>query len=747
MSDTIFAGLNPPQKEAVEHLSGPLLILAGAGSGKTRVLTNRIANLIANGIPPHKILAVTFTNKAAKEMEGRIEKLLAQNFSSTTPFDSSLSRGRNTPSVGTFHATCVRILREDIEAMEMGINRNFVIFDTADSQTLMKIIMKENHIDEKEIKLKAVLSHISGAKNQLVTPEDYIDSTEENRFTKAVKMLYPRYQRRLREHNALDFDDLLQKVVELYERCPEVLAKYRKRWNHLLIDEYQDTNFAQYRMVRLLADEHQNLCVVGDDYQSIYSFRGADFRNILDFEKDFTDARVVMLEQNYRSTGNILENANLLIKHNETGKEKKLWTENEAGDPVEVVEVYDERDEGRFIAEQIRDLRSAGSANYSDFAILYRMNAQSRALEESLMKNQIPYQIIGGTRFFDRMEIKDIIAYLRLIFNPRDDIAFMRVINVPGRKIGQTTVDLLRTYAENYSMSLFEIIGAIDEIGELPESKKTVLKDFKTALEGLQEVAQKEPISILLDRLIEKIGYLKHLEDGTAEGESRIQNVKELFSVAMKYDTAEDGLASFLEGVALISDLDNHNTSADSVTLMTIHASKGLEFPVVFLPGWEEGIFPGNNAQFSFENMEEERRLGYVAITRAEKKCIISHAKQRMLFGKTDYAAPSKFLEELSDDCTHRKAFSGDNYGVYASRRQQSSTPIMRDPTFVPKNKTEAIFGVAGNDTEFSVSDRIKHNDFGEGTIIQISGDVLTVAFAGKGVKKIVASVAPIERL
>lgn len=737
MSENIFAGLNPPQKEAVEHLSGPLLVLAGAGSGKTRVLTNRIANLIAHEVPAHQILAVTFTNKAAREMEARIEKLLTE-----IPTPAFQKQGK--PSVGTFHALCVRILREDIEALGMGINQNFVIFDTADTQSLMKLIMKENHIDEKETKIRAVLTHISGAKNQLVTPETYLRDTEENRFTKAVKILYPLYQKRLRAHNALDFDDLLQKAVELYEKQPEVLEKYRNRWNHLLIDEYQDTNFAQYRFVRLLTNAHQNLCVVGDDHQSIYSFRGADFRNILDFEKDFTNAKVVKLEQNYRSTGNILKNANQLIKHNRTGREKNLWTEQAPGDPIEVVEVYDEKEEGRFIAEQIRKLKDTQDIDYSNMAVLYRMNAQSRALEESFMKNQIPYQIIGGTRFFDRLEIKDIIAYLRLIFNPRDDIAFMRIINVPGRKIGKATIDILRRYTENYSMSLFEILSTIDEITELPQSKKIVFKNFKSTLEALQEVAKKEPISILLDRLIEKIGYLKHLDDGTSEGESRIQNVKELFSVAMKYDSAEHPLAAFLEGIALIADLDNHDASTKTVTLMTIHASKGLEFPVVFLPGWEEGIFPGNNALQSSSDMEEERRLAYVAITRAEKKCYISHARQRMLFGQTNYSAPSSFVGELHDQCIITKPFSGSTQRETAHSRNQNAT-VMRDPQFVPQNRTQALFGVAGNETEFSVSNRIRHKEFGEGTIILISGDVLTVAFAGKGVKKIVASVAPIE--
>ncbi len=782
--DQIFSQLNDRQQEAVKILSGPLLVLAGAGSGKTKVLTHRIANLIANGVSPGEILAVTFTNKAAREMEGRIEKLLAQMGREELGFSESAFWGGTFPSakpaLGTFHATCVRILRSDIEALEVGINSNFVIFDTDDSQKLMKVIMKDKHIDEKEIKLKAVMAHISGAKNTLVTPIKYEEEVEENKFTRAVKTLYPIYQQRLREHNALDFDDLLQKTVELFEQCPKVLEKYRSRWQHLLVDEYQDTNFAQYRFVRLLADEHKNLCVVGDDHQSIYSFRGADFRNILDFEKDFPEANTVKLEQNYRSTSNILENANCLIRHNETGKEKNLWTENETGDPLAITEVYDEKDEGRFISEQIRDLKEAGAASYSDFAVLYRMNAQSRAIEESLMKNQIPYQIVGGTRFFDRREIKDVIAYLRLIFNPRDDVSFLRIINVPGRKLGQATIDLLRKYAENYTMSLFEILSSIDEIEELPAAKKQVLKDFKVLIDGLQEMAGVSdvstqnpsplrgapfdkgsvntdesrskivPISILLDRLIEKINFFAYLEDGTNEGEERINNVKELFSVATKYDSAENSLAAFLEGVALISDLDNHDSAADSVTLMTIHAAKGLEFPVVFLPGWEEGIFPSSNSQFSFETMEEERRLGYVAITRAEKKCLITHARQRMLFGRTDYSAASKFLSELNDDCVERKSFSGGNTGGYYHRRGNSriaptSTGISKDPFYQPKNKTEAIFGIAGNETEFNIGDRLRHAEFGEGTVIQISGDVLTVAFSGKEVKKIVASVAPIE--
>ncbi len=737
----LLAGLNPQQKKAAEILSGPLLVLAGAGSGKTRVLTYRIANLIVNGTSPNNILAVTFTNKAAKEMEARIEKLLDQ----VPQTNEAIGFASRTPSVGTFHATCVRILREDIEALKLEINRNFVIFDTSDSQQLLKVIMKERHIDEKEVKLRAVQSHISGAKNQLVTPQNYAQNAEDNRFTQAVKIIFPLYQQRLREHNALDFDDLLQKTVEVFEQAPEVLQKYKNRWNQLLVDEYQDTNFAQYRFIRLLSDEHQNLCVVGDDHQSIYSFRGADYKNILDFENDFPQAQVVKLEQNYRSTGNILKNANLLIKHNETGREKNLWTENEPGEKVEVVELYDEKEEGRHIAQQILNLNEEGGVEFKNMAVLYRMNAQSRALEESFMKNQIPYQIIGGTRFFDRKEIKDVIAYLRLIFNPRDDIAFMRIINVPSRKLGKATIEVLREYAQQYSMSLFEVLSTIDEIGELAASKKTTLKTFFQLINHLRSIAKEKPISILLNEVVEKTKFLEYLNDGTSEGEARMQNVKELFSVATRYDTADEPLAAFLEGVALISDIDNHNSTSDSVTMMTIHASKGLEFPIVFLPGWEEGIFPSSNSQFSRDALEEERRLAYVALTRAEQKCTITHATQRMLFGRTEYANPSKFIEELDDKCTNRLLNTSTQKSYFAPRSTKPKEESVL--SYEPKTRTQALFGVSENSTDFQISDRIKHKEFGEGTVIQVSGDVLSVAFGGKGIKKIVASVAPIEKI
>ena len=729
MNDHIFSGLNVPQKTAVEALSGPVLVLAGAGSGKTRVLTHRVANLIANDVHPSEILAVTFTNKAAKEMQSRIEKLIP--------------RTGGAPAIGTFHSICVRILRQEIESLGSGLTREFVIFDTQDTQSLMKSIMRERNIDTKEFKVKPILNHISGMKSQLTTPEEHFSSLNmgHNRFADTVRELYPVYLRRMIEHNALDFDDLLTKTVQVFENSPEILEKYRKRWRFVLVDEYQDTNFVQYRLIRLLTDTHKNLCVVGDDHQSIYSFRGADYRNILNFETDFPDATVVKLEQNYRSSANILNNANHLISFNQTGREKNLWTEQDAGDPVYVQEVFDEREEGQHIAQLIKDQ----DLPLSQICILYRMNAQSRAIEEALMRAQIPYQIVGGTRFFDRREVKDVIGYLRLIFNPKDDVSFMRVINTPSRKLGAATLQIIKNYSNEYQLSLFEVLEHIDDIGELNATKKNALKDFRNLIKRLQSVTREKPISLVLDDIVETTGFFKWLDDGTGEGEARIENVRELSSVAGRYDSADDSLAAFLEGVALISDLDQVEDGQESVTLMTVHASKGLEFPVVFLPGWEEGIFPSSSSQFSPEQLEEERRLGYVAITRAEKKCYISHARQRMLFGQRDFTSPSKFISELDENCISHQAAASKDLGFGQTRKKVNfDHPLLNR---MPKSKSEAIFGVAENETQFKSGDRIKHAEFGMGTVIQVSGDVIEAAFTGIGLKKIVASVAPIEKI
>ena len=769
--EQILEGLNPKQREAAGVLEGPLLILAGAGSGKTRVLTHRIAYLMANGVPGDQILAVTFTNKAANEMKERIEKLLMGHMEHFSM-----------PTVGTFHAICVRILRREIEVLDQGYNSNYVIFDTDDSQRLLKAILKDLQFDEKEFKVKGIQSIISGLKNQLVFPHDVRGALADwgnSKLSLAVEHVYPEYQKRLKEHNALDFDDLMMKTVEIWEKYPEVLKKYQQKWQHVMVDEYQDTNFVQYRMIRLLVDEHQNIGVVGDDHQSIYSFRGADFRNILDFEKDFPDATVVKLEQNYRSTGNILDSANKLISFNRSGRKKDLWTEQSQGERIKVQEVWDEKMEGNMIAEQIKGMVDGRGESeflpesFSEIAILYRMNAQSRAIEEALMRHQVPYQIIGGTRFFDRKEIKDVLAYLRLIFNSKDDVAFLRIINVPARKLGPATLEVLKQYANEYQMSLFEILEEIDDIAELSASKKEVLKKFRDDIKTIRDRYLNGPVTILLNHVIDDFKFLEYLDDGTSDGEARQQNVRELLSVGTRYDGADNSLAAFLEGVALVSDIDNHDRDSDTVTLMTIHASKGLEFPVVFLPGWEEGIFPSSNSQFDAAQLEEERRLGYVAITRAEKLCGITHAKQRMLFGRTEYSGPSKFLSELGEETVEMIEYSGGGSSFQRSgrhykssgregykgrrtfehplldKKEKSMSDEVKAMNVMPQTKEEALFGEAskGNDTEFSVGQRIRHASFGDGTIIQISGDVLSVAFAGEGVKKIVASSSPIEKI
>ena len=737
MPKSLFADLNPQQQKAAQIVDGPLLILAGAGSGKTKCLTHRIAHLLDCGVGAENILAVTFTNKAAGEMQSRIQTLL-QNYSGIMPL------------VGTFHAICGRILRREIDFFpQAGISRNFTIFDSTDSQNVMKLCLKEKHFDPKEIKVKAVLSWISAAKNHLLSIEEYCRNRDhfENKFSRAVQILAPLYQKKLQENNAADFDDLLKLTVELFESVPEILEKYQQKWTHISVDEYQDTNFAQYRLIRLLAAPQNNLCVIGDDHQSIYRFRGADFTNILNFENDFPDAQVIKLEQNYRSSGNILLNANCLISKNQTGRPKNLWTENEPGQKIQVRQVRDERDEGDFVSRTIGEIQRSGEASFGDFAVLYRMNAQSRAIEESLLRHQIPYQIVGGVRFFERREIKDLVAYLRLLQNPRDDLSFLRIINVPTRKIGPASLEILKNFGQNYSLSLLQVLKSADEISELPAKKRDILKDFYEKISELQKISEKTPVSVLLEKLIESIKFLEFLDDGSVEGTSRIENVRELFSVAAKYDSAESPLMAFLEGVALISELDNLGENRDFVTLMTIHASKGLEFPNVFLPGWEEGIFPGSSAAFSAEDLEEERRLGYVAITRAEKNCTILHAQQRMIFGRREFGTASKFLAELDEDAVDQVSLAETSEdGFFRGRRDFGSTA----KTYFSESKVSDFPApsLPKNESDFSVGDRIAHAEFGAGTILRVDGDVLSVAFSnGSSLKKIVGSVAPIEKI
>ena len=757
MTNPILDGLNPIQKKAAEILSGPLLILAGAGSGKTKTLTHRMANLISHGTLPSEILSVTFTNKAAKEMTERVDKLLKS-------LGDKIPRNRGErPMMGTFHSICVRILRDEIDSLGMKLNRNFVIFDSDDQVKLIKEIMIDNDIDPKEFKPKVVGSIISGFKNKLKTPETFETKFSRNPVFEVIDEIFPEYQKRLDKNNALDFDDLIQKTVQVLEKSREIREKYQNRWKHVMVDEYQDVNFAQYRLIRLLLGKEENLCVIGDDHQSIYAFRGADFSNILNFSRDFPKAKVIKLEQNYRSTKNILANANSLISYNETGMPKKLWTDNETGEKLEITEVESDREEGDLIARKIRDKINEGGS-FSDFAVLYRMNAQSRSLEEAFMRRQIPYQIIGGTKFFSRKEIKDVIAYLRLVLNPKDNLSFLRVINFPSRKIGKSTIKVLKDFAENYDMSFLEILEHVSDIDKLPEKKKVVLADFRKMIMKSRENLEDKTVSTILENILEEIKLIEYLDDGTSEGESRAQNVREIFSVTSRYDAADDSLASFLEGVALIADVDNMENK-DAVTMMTVHSSKGLEFPHVFLPGWEEGIFPSSRSLSKKEDMEEERRLGYVAITRAEKKCDILYTKKRLMFGQFSYPMSSPFLNELSEKCCERISLDSTFSGVRAitnrpygnqnsakfSKKLESKSPFSSGAdslsTYVPKTREEALFGVTKNDTGYQTSDKIAHASFGEGTVVMVNGDTLTVAFPGTGLKKISASVAPIEKI
>ncbi len=740
MTHNFLEQLNPQQRKAVQIHDGPLLILAGAGSGKTRCLSFRTADLIRNGTAGNRILAVTFTNKAANEMKQRIESLLGN----TTRI--------RMPEVGTFHSICVRILRQEIEKVSFGWTKQFVIFDTSDTQNLIKQLIKEYFNDEDTIKPKGILSHFSSAKNQLMDIETYTQSIHLPSHTQLAQILhtlFPKYNRKLQEHNAFDFDDLLQKTVEIFETHPEILEKYQEKWRYVMVDEYQDTNFTQYRLIRLLTDTHQNICVIGDDHQSIYSFRGADYTNILNFEKDFPNANVIKLEQNYRSTKNILSCANTLIAHNKSGRKKELWTDNSTGEPLIIAEISDEKEEGNFIAETILKRCQTQGYSFSDCAVLYRMNAQSRSIEEAFMRRQIPYQIIGGTRFFDRKEIKDLIAYLRLIYNPKDDLSCLRIINIPSRKIGASTLSILQEYASMYDMGVYEVLQYLDEIPGLHSGKKQTLSVFRNIIESFREKKDSLPISLLLERIIEDIQYEKYLDDGTSEGESRQQNVQELFSVAQKYDATEDGLASFLEGVSLIADIDNYAQGEERVTFMTVHSAKGLEFPIVFLPGWEDGIFPSSNASTEdISKLEEERRLGYVAITRAEKECIITWCRERLLFGRTMLGDPSPFLGELDQRCIQQER--RESFSSFRSTRKPYDQGIAREHDILfapPQNREEALWGSAQPTSPFATGERVRHMSFGEGTILMVSGDVLTVTFKNSGIKKMVGSVAPLTKI
>ena len=731
--------LNKEQRQAVDTLDGPLLILAGAGSGKTRALTYRIANLVDHGVSPWNILALTFTNKAAREMRERTEALLGGSVKDMW--------------VATFHSCCTRILRSDID--KLGRDRNFVIYDDDDQTSLIAAIMKRLGVNDKDITKRQIKEHISEAKNKSTEPEKFL--MDNPYLDESVLKVFREYQRSLKEYNALDFDDLLGKTLELFQSCPEVLQKYRSKFRYILVDEYQDTNVMQYHIVELLAREHGNICVVGDDDQSIYGWRGADIRNILDFEKDFPGAKVIRLEQNYRSTSNILDAANAVIENNQGRKSKKLWTDNGRGDRIETFTADSERDEAHFVCRKIMEGVRNGM-NYGDFAVLYRMNAQSRIPETAMVNYGIPNKVYGGQRFYERKEIKDIMAYLRLIYNPFDDIALKRIINVPKRSIGDASIAELARVAEQEGKSM--LVAALTSENIDPRAMKKI-KPFADTMGEFIALSRTMPLSEFTWGMISALEYETYLkaEDKRGEVESRMDNLRELIGnikeIEKDLSEGEDALRAFLENVSLVSDIDSMNDGNGAVALMTLHSAKGLEFSVVFMIGMEENIFPTSRARNDMSNhaMEEERRLCYVGMTRAKQKLYLINARQRNIFGNESYNRKSRFIEEIPAELTvsdnpvkqpetkeqteHAKG-QRKNFHRYAmdTHALGDGTRDVR-PAATPVSKT------------FEKYQKVQHDKFGVGTVMEISGSgssmLVSIDFGAAGVKRFAAAYAPIK--
>lgn len=693
------------------------MIIAGAGSGKTRVITHRVAHLILElGVPSYNILAVTFTNKAAGEMKQRVEKILQQ-----ANFDLGL------PLVATFHSFCVRILRADID--KLAIERSFTIYDDKDSLSLIKKIVKKMGLEE-DINIKQVASYIDKAKNNLWTSAD-LRANSSYHLADKITQIYAEYQRELKAADGLDFGDLISRTVELFQKFPDVLDKYQERFKYIMVDEYQDTNEAQYVLTNLLAQKYRNLVVVGDDDQAIYSWRGANIQNILSFEDDFPEAKVVKLEQNYRSTQNILDAAWQVICKNSGRKEKKLWTEQGRGDLISLVECFSEVDEGERIIGQIEDLILERRARYRDFALLYRTNAQSRVLEEAFLRHGIPYQIIGGVKFYARKEVKDIIAYLRLLLNENDVVSLLRVINVPPRKIGEKTIETVQNFANTQGLSFWQALLRTEEIDSLGPQTKVAISRFVEVVLSLRKEASKLAVSSLVRQVIERSGYKKMLmAEATEENKDRMGNLEELLSVAKKYDQMDrpDGLLLFLEEVALVSDLDNMEEGKNGVILMTLHNAKGLEFPYVFVTGMEEELFPHFNSLDDAAALEEERRLCYVGMTRAKKKLFLTLARSRLIYGTTKNNEPSRFLLDISPDLL-QGAFVGslDAVSNYSTDDEYSQEPEYMD---------------------INAGDLVSHPTFGRGKVVSVQGGVATVSFDNDkyGVKRLALSVAPLEK-
>ena len=736
--------LNPPQCEAVQHTEGPLLILAGAGSGKTRVLTHRIAYLIEEkGVNPWNILAITFTNKAAGEMRERVDKIVGF--------------GAESIWVSTFHSTCVRILRRYID--RLGYDNSFTIYDTDDQKTLMKDICKYLQIDTKVFKERNLLSAISSAKNEMITPEEYRLKAEGDFGRQKIATVYEEYEKQMRANNALDFDDLLLKAVQLFQTQPDVLEYYQERFRYIMVDEYQDTNTVQFQFISILAAKYRNLCVVGDDDQSIYKFRGANIRNILDFEQVFSDAKVIKLEQNYRSTGTILNAANAVIRNNRGRKDKTLWTDNDEGDKIQFRQFDSAYDEAEFIVDDIRRKTRGNGANYNDFAILYRTNAQSRLFEEKFVTANIPYKIVGGINFYARKEIKDILAYLKTIDNAKDDIAVRRIINVPKRGIGLTSVNRVQEYALARELGFYEALMGVEFIPNIGRGASK-MESFVALVEHFKMDAERIKISELVDEILEETGYMEELKgEGEIEAEARIENIDELKNKIIAYEeVCEDQretatLSGFLEEVALVADIDSLEEDSDYVVLMTLHSAKGLEFPQVYLAGMEDGVFPSYMCITSDDKseIEEERRLCYVGITRAEQELTLTYARRRMIRGEMQYNKMSRFLKEIPVELlSDGDAFKKEKPEPPVQTAYQQAKKSFHTKAFQAKPIQQ--FKVAdGKGPGYDVGDRVRHMKFGDGLVPAITEGgrdyEVTVLFDQAGQKKMFATFAKLQKI
>ena len=727
--NSLLTGLNKEQQQAVQHTEGPLLILAGAGSGKTKVLTVRIAHLLAQGVNPYEILAITFTNKAAKEMKSRVEGLVGDV--------------ANRIWLSTFHSFCAKFLRFEIDSF-LGYNSNFTIYDTSDSQAVIKAALKALNLDDKYYPVGAMIAAISDAKNKLLFASDFRKQARDF-YQQKVADVYEYYERELRKNNALDFDDLLLVAVKLLQSNATVLDKYSHRFRYVMIDEYQDTNHAQYLLAKLLASHWKNIAVVGDADQSIYAWRGADIQNILDFEKDYPNCRSIKLEQNYRSTKIILDAANAVIDNNEGRPEKNLWTDKIEGAKIQHFTAQSEHEEAAFIGDTIAKKHDIHDVPYGDMAILYRTNAQSRVLEEALIKRALPYTMVGGTKFYDRKEIKDVLAYLRVLYNPFDDLSLLRIINVPKRSIGATTVAKLQDYAREKGTSLFMTLTQLHLIDSIKGKTKEKLEEFGILIFTLVSEMEDKTVLDILESILDRTGYLAQLEESTdPQDQARAENIGELLSVAKDFqDTNPSGtVEDFLEQVALVNDVDSFEQEEAKVTLMTLHAAKGLEFPIVFLCGLEEGLFPHSRTLMNPEEIEEERRLAYVGITRAEKELYISNATTRTVFGRTSSYLPSRFIdeipEELVDGLRAKRKVPDDIKRHVPQHMSVTSRPVTK-----PIVRNEVI-------ADWKVGDTAIHSKWGNGKVINVTGEgagmKLTIEFPTQGVRVVMAKFAPVKK-